>query len=130
MTIRFDNRAAIVTGAGAGLGRAHALLLAERGAKVVVNDLGGAVDGRGGAQSAADGVVAEIKARGGTAVANYDSVASPEGAKRIVKAATDAFGRLDIWSTMPASCATRASARWSPPISRRCCKCICSAPTT
>jgi NAD(P)-dependent dehydrogenase (short-subunit alcohol dehydrogenase family) len=96
MTIRFDKRAAIVTGAGAGLGRAHALLLAERGAKVVVNDLGGAVDGRGGAQAAADGVVAEIKARGGTAVANYDSVASPEGAKRIVKAATDAFGRLDI----------------------------------
>ena len=96
MTIRFDNRVAIVTGAGAGLGRAHALLLAERGAKVVVNDLGGAVDGRGGAHAAADTVVAEIKKRGGTAVANYDSVATPEGAKRIVKTATDAFGRLDI----------------------------------
>ena len=96
MTIRFDNRVAIVTGAGNGLGRAHALLLASRGAKVVVNDPGGARDGRGGDQAAADKVVAEIKAAGGQAVPNYDSVADKEGAKNIVKTATDAFGTLDI----------------------------------
>ena len=96
MTIRFDNRVAIVTGAGNGLGRAHALLLASRGAKVVVNDPGGARDGRGGDQAAADKVVAEIKAAGGRAVPNYDSVADKEGAKNIVKTAVDAFGTLDI----------------------------------
>ena len=72
MTIRFDDRVAIVTGAGAGLGRSHAMLLASRGAKVVVNDPGGAVDGRGGQHAVADKVVAEIKAAGGQAVANYD----------------------------------------------------------
>ena len=96
MNIRFDNRVAIVTGAGAGLGRCHALLLAERGAKVVVNDPGGAVDGRGGAHAAADRVVEEIKAKGGEAVANYDSVAEEAAAARIVKTATDTWGRLDI----------------------------------
>jgi NAD(P)-dependent dehydrogenase (short-subunit alcohol dehydrogenase family) len=96
MTIRFDNRVAIVTGAGNGLGRAHALLLASRGAKVVVNDPGGARDGRGDSHAAADKVVAEIKAAGGQAVANYDSVADKAGAINIVKTATDAFGTLDI----------------------------------
>ena len=73
MSIRFDHRVAIVTGAGAGLGRCHALLLAARGAKVVVNDPGGAVDGRGGAHAAADQVVAEITQAGGEAVASYDA---------------------------------------------------------
>jgi NAD(P)-dependent dehydrogenase (short-subunit alcohol dehydrogenase family) len=96
MTIRFDNRVAIVTGAGNGLGRAHALLLASRGAKVVVNDPGGARDGRGGDHAAADKVVAEIKAAGGHAVPNYDSVADKAGAKNIVQSAVDAFGTLDI----------------------------------
>jgi NAD(P)-dependent dehydrogenase (short-subunit alcohol dehydrogenase family) len=96
MTIRFDNRVAIVTGAGNGLGRAHALLLASRGAKVVVNDPGGARDGRGGDHAAADKVVAEIKAAGGQAVPNYDSVADKAGAKNIVQSAVDAFGTLDI----------------------------------
>src|SRR4051812_49349605 len=101
MTIRFDDRVAVVTGAGNGLGRAHALLLAGRGAKVVVNDPGGAVDGRpvsngAGGHAAADKVVAEIKAEGGVAVPNYDSVADPKGAANIVKTAVDAFGTVDI----------------------------------
>ena len=96
MTIRFDNRVAIVTGAGNGLGRAHALLLASRGAKLVVNDPGGAVDGKGGDHAAADKVVAEIKAAGGVAVPNYDSVADPKSAANIVKTAVDAFGTVDI----------------------------------
>jgi len=96
MTIRFDDRVAIVTGAGAGLGRSHAMLLASRGAKVVVNDPGGAVDGGGGAHSAADQVVAAIKAAGGEAVASYDSVADAKSAQNIVDTAMNAFGRLDI----------------------------------
>jgi 3-hydroxy-3-methylglutaryl CoA synthase/NAD(P)-dependent dehydrogenase (short-subunit alcohol dehydrogenase family)/putative sterol carrier protein len=95
--IRFDNQVAIVTGAGAGLGRGYALELAKRGAKVVVNDLGGARDGSGdGSTSPADEVVEEIKALGGEAVANYDSVATPEGGQAIVDAAVDAFDRVDI----------------------------------
>src|SRR3970040_2261383 len=96
MTIRYDNRVAVVTGAGNGLGRSHALLLAARGAKVVVNDLGGSVEGRGGSPYAADAVVAEIKAAGGQAVANYDSVTTPEGGKAIIQTGYDAFGRVDI----------------------------------
>ena len=92
-TLRFDGRVAIVTGAGGGLGRSHALLLASRGAKVVVNDLGGSFTGEGKSASAADKVVAEIKAAGGEAVANYDSV---EDGDKIVKTAIDAFGRIDI----------------------------------
>ncbi len=91
--LRFDGRVAIVTGAGGGLGRSHALLLAARGAKVVVNDLGGSFTGEGKSSSAADKVVAEIKEAGGQAVANYDSV---EDGDKIVKTAIDAFGRLDI----------------------------------
>ncbi|MCW5747370.1 MAG: SDR family oxidoreductase [Alphaproteobacteria bacterium] len=94
--MRFDNRVAIVTGAGNGLGRAHALLLGSRGAKVVVNDPGGARDGRGGDHAVADKVVAEIKAAGGQAVANYDSVAEQPAAANIVKTAIDAFGTVDI----------------------------------
>jgi 3-hydroxyacyl-CoA dehydrogenase/3a,7a,12a-trihydroxy-5b-cholest-24-enoyl-CoA hydratase len=94
--IRLDNRVAIVTGAGGGLGRSHALLLASRGAKVVVNDLGGSVDGSGGSTKAADKVVDEIKAAGGQAVANYDGVDTAEGAAKIVATAKEAFGKLDI----------------------------------
>jgi NAD(P)-dependent dehydrogenase (short-subunit alcohol dehydrogenase family) len=96
MTIRFDDRVAIVTGAGAGLGRSHAMLLASRGAKVVVNDPGGAVDGRGGEHAVADKVVAEIKAAGGQAVANHDSVADMQSAQRIVDTAMNTWGRCDI----------------------------------
>src|SRR6185312_7107537 len=91
--LRFDNRVAIVTGAGNGLGRSHALLLASRGAKVVVNDLGGGHTGDGKSSTAADKVVEEIKAAGGQAVANYDSV---EDGTKIVQSALDAFGRIDI----------------------------------
>jgi len=95
--IRLDGQVAIVTGAGAGLGRAYALDLARRGARVVVNDLGGARDGTGvGASKAADAVVAEIKETGGEAVPNYDSVASPDGAAGIVQTAIDTWGRVDI----------------------------------
>ncbi len=95
--IRFDGRVAIVTGAGAGLGRTYALDLARRGAAVVVNDLGGARDGSGGGSSSpADQVVAEIQAAGGRAVANYDNVATAEGGAGIVKTAVETFGRIDI----------------------------------
>src|SRR5579885_1927314 len=96
MTIRLDNRVAIVTGAGTGLGRCHAMLLASRGAKVVVNDPGGAVDGRGGTQSVADSVVEEIKSAGGEAVASYDSVAEFSSAQRIIDLAISTWGRVDI----------------------------------
>lgn len=96
MTFRFDNRVALVTGAGAGLGRSYALLLASRGARIVVNDPGGSTDGKGGSNAVADKVVEEIKAAGGTAVANYDSVADREGAARMVRTAIDTFGKLDV----------------------------------
>ena len=94
--IRFDGRVAVVTGAGNGLGRSHARFLAARGAKVVVNDLGGSVAGTGGSPAAADGVVEEIRAAGGEAVANYDSVASQAGGRRIIQTALDAFGTVDV----------------------------------
>src|SRR5437763_12846328 len=92
----FDGKVAIITGAGGGLGRSHALELAKRGALIVVNDLGGSVDGTGGSETAAQKVVDEIKAAGGEAVANYDSVATPEGGANIVKTAVDSFGKVDI----------------------------------
>ncbi len=91
--LRFDDKVAIVTGAGQGLGRAHATLLAARGAKVVVNDLGGSATGEGKSGKVADQVVAQIEEAGGEAVANYDSV---EDGKKIVEQALDAFGRIDI----------------------------------
>ncbi len=96
MTIRFDDRVAIVTGAGQGLGRSHALALAARGARVVVNDLGGGVDGAGRDNAPAAVVVEEIRAGGGEAVASCDSVGERDGAARIVEAAVDAFGTVDI----------------------------------
>ncbi|MGW6421562.1 SDR family NAD(P)-dependent oxidoreductase [Nocardia sp. NPDC055053] len=96
MTLRFDDRVAVITGAGRGLGRAYALLLAERGAKVVVNDLGSSVRGDTVEDDPAAEVVAEIRAAGGEAVACGESVATPEGGRAIVDAALSAFGRLDI----------------------------------
>jgi NAD(P)-dependent dehydrogenase (short-subunit alcohol dehydrogenase family) len=92
----FDGKVAIITGAGGGLGRQHALLLASRGALVVINDLGGAVDGTGSDKGAAERVVDEIKAAGGEAVADTNSVATPEGGKAIVQTALDAYGKVDI----------------------------------
>jgi len=94
--IRFDGKVAIVTGAGGGLGRQHALELARRGAKVVVNDLGGSMDGAGGGSDAANKVVEEIKALGGEAIANGSSVTDDAGVARMVKDAMDAWGRIDI----------------------------------
>ena len=94
--LAFDGRVALVTGAGAGHGRSHALLLASRGAKVVVNDLGGSAHGGGRSSAAADAVVAEIKAAGGEAFANGASVSDDAGVEHLVKQTMDAWGRVDI----------------------------------
>jgi NAD(P)-dependent dehydrogenase (short-subunit alcohol dehydrogenase family) len=94
--IRFDGKVAIVTGAGGGLGRQHALELARRGAKVVVNDLGGTMDGSGGSSEAAQRVVAEIEAAGGEAIANGSSVTDNAGVARMVADAMERWGRIDI----------------------------------
>jgi NAD(P)-dependent dehydrogenase (short-subunit alcohol dehydrogenase family) len=91
-----DGKVIVVTGAGGGLGREHALAMAKEGGKIIVNDLGGARDGTGGGTAMADSVVEEIKAAGGEAVANYDSVATVEGGNNIVQSAVDAYGQLDI----------------------------------
>src|ERR1700704_6249617 len=92
----FDGKVAIITGAGGGLGRQHALLLASRGAQVVINDLGGSVTGEGGSQGPAQTTAKEIEALGGVAVPDTNSVATPEGGEAIVQTALDAFGRVDI----------------------------------
>ena len=96
MTVSFADQVAIVTGAGGGLGRCHALELARRGAKVVVNDLGGAMDGSGGSSAAAEAVVAEIAATGGDALANGGSVSDRAGAQSMVDDAMNAWGRVDV----------------------------------
>ena len=94
--LRFDNRVAVITGAGRGLGRAYALLLASRGAKVVINDSGVSLKGQGHDEGPANEVVREIKAAGGEAVACTESVATAEGGKAIIQAAIDHYGRIDI----------------------------------
>jgi NAD(P)-dependent dehydrogenase (short-subunit alcohol dehydrogenase family) len=96
MAISFKDKVAIVTGAGGGLGRAHALHLAKLGAKMVINDLGGSLDGSGGNSEAAEKVVAEIKAAGGQAIANGASVSDDAGVAHLVKQTMDAFGRIDV----------------------------------
>ncbi|MET0143275.1 MAG: SDR family NAD(P)-dependent oxidoreductase [Ilumatobacteraceae bacterium] len=94
--LTFDGKVVVVTGAGNGVGRAHALEFARRGARVVVNDLGGSTDGRGGDDAAARKVVAEIAAAGGEATPNFDSVATPAGGDAIIQTALDTFGRIDV----------------------------------
>ena len=96
MTIKFDDKVVIVTGAGGGLGKSHALEFARRGAKVVVNDLGGSVDGSGGASDAANAVVEEIKAKGGEAIANGASVADQSGVQNMVDEVMSKWGRIDV----------------------------------
>ena len=96
MPIRFDDRVAIVTGAGTGLGRAHAMGLAERGAKVLANDLGGALDGSGGSATAAESVVAEIENAGGTAISSDADVTDPDAVEAMVADVVQRFGRVDI----------------------------------
>lgn len=91
-----EGRVAVVTGSGGGIGRAHAMLMAKHGAKVVVNDIGTATDGSGTSHSMADSVVKEIKAAGGIAVASYDSVAEEKSAEAIIQTAIDNFGKIDI----------------------------------
>ena len=93
--LRFDGRVAVITGAGRGLGRAHALLLASKGAKVVINDPGGSIKGDGIDAGPAADVVEEIRAAGGEAIANTDSVAHPSGGEAIIRSAIDAWGRVD-----------------------------------
>ncbi|MDE2597895.1 MAG: SDR family NAD(P)-dependent oxidoreductase, partial [Sphingomonadales bacterium] len=94
--LRFDGRVAVITGGGRGLGRAYALLLAERGCKVVVNDPGSAIKGDGTDAGPAEQVVAEIRALGGEAIADTNTVATPEGGAAIVQSAIDKWGRIDI----------------------------------
>ena len=96
MTIKFDDKVVIVTGAGGGLGKSHALEFARRGAKVVVNDLGGSVDGSGGASDAANAVVEEIKAEGGEAIANGASVADQSGVQNMIDEVMTKWGRIDV----------------------------------
>jgi NAD(P)-dependent dehydrogenase (short-subunit alcohol dehydrogenase family) len=96
MPITFDGRVAVVTGAGGGLGREYALEFGRRGARVVVNDLGGAVDGTGSSNSAADVVVEEIRGNGGEAIPNYDSVSTREGGAAVIQCALDTFGTVDV----------------------------------
>ncbi len=96
MSLDFTDKVVIVTGAGGGLGRSHALDFARRGAKVVVNDLGGSMDGSGGSSDAAEAVVAEIKAAGGEAIANGSSVTDDAGVDNMIKQTMDAYGRIDV----------------------------------
>ncbi|MXY47249.1 MAG: SDR family NAD(P)-dependent oxidoreductase, partial [Chloroflexi bacterium] len=93
---RLEGKTAVVTGAGRGIGRATALLLAEEGASVVVNDLGCDVDGSGSSQAPADGTVAAIQEAGGNAVANYDNVAEMDGGESLIRAAVENFGQVDV----------------------------------
>lgn len=106
-----QDKVVIVTGAGGGLGRSYARFLADNGALVVVNDLGGARDGSGSGTNMADAVVEEIRSHGGRAVADYSSVATREGAEDIVATAIEHFGAVTVWSATRESCVTERSTR-------------------
>jgi len=108
-----EGKVAVVTGAGRGLGRNHALLLAQEGAKVVVNDLGAELDGTGKSSDPADNVVKEIKDAGGEAVANYESVADFQGAKRIIDCAVDNFGKLELFQPWHIAKSIDIGRRWT-----------------
>ena len=114
MSIRFDNRVAIVTGAGRGVGRAYALMLAERGARVVVNDLGGTGDGTGESHDPAREVVERIRESGGSAVADFNSVAEVESARRIVQTALEQYGTVDILVNNAGILRDKSFAKMSP----------------
>jgi len=94
--LRFDDRVVVITGAGGGLGRSHALMFASRGARIVVNDRGAALDGSGGTSAAAEAVVAEIEAAGGIALADASDISSPEGGAAVIAKAVEAYGRIDV----------------------------------
>ena len=125
--LRFDDRVAIVTGAGRGIGRAHAHLLASRGAQVVVADLGCAMDGTGSSPDPADKVVGEIEANGGVAVASHATVADEGGAASIVASALKAFGRIDVLINNAGIFAPRRSMPSQSRSSTRCSTCTSSA---
>jgi NAD(P)-dependent dehydrogenase (short-subunit alcohol dehydrogenase family) len=127
MTIRFDGRVAIVTGAGNGLGRAHALGLAARGAKVVVNDLGARRDGTGGSSEAAEKVVEEIKAQGGEAIANGANVSDLVAVQDMVDQTIAKWGRVDILVNNAGILRDKSFAKSSLPLSAPCSTCICGA---
>ena len=116
MTIRFDGRVAIVTGAGNGLGRVHALGLASRGAKVVVNDFGGARDGTGGSLTAAEAVVEEVRKAGGVAMADGADVSNLEQVQAMVDGATREWAASISCAPMPVFCVTSPLPRWKPSI--------------
>ena len=128
--IRFDDRVVVVTGAGNGLGRSHALELASRGALVVVNDYGGATDGTGGGRRAADFVADEIVTAAGREVASYDSVRQDAGCRNIAALALVAGGRHDAVIHNPASRGTRRSAAWTTSTGSRSSKPTSSAAST
>jgi NAD(P)-dependent dehydrogenase (short-subunit alcohol dehydrogenase family) len=116
---RFDGRVAIVTGAGRGIGRAHARLLAARGARVVVNDLGGSMEGEGSDAGPAADAVDELVAAGGTAIADTSDISTPEGGEAVVNAALERFGRIDVIVNSTSRCTSAARstphARHGPP---------------
>jgi NAD(P)-dependent dehydrogenase (short-subunit alcohol dehydrogenase family) len=128
MSLDFTDKVVIVTGAGGGLGKSHALDFARRGAKVVVNDLGGSMDGSGGSSEAAEAVVAEIKAAGGEAIANGSSVTDDAGVDNMIAQTMDAlWPALMCWSIMPVCCAIKVSPKWKSVTSPLWSMCTCSA---
>jgi len=128
--LRFDGRVAVVTGAGGGLGREHALLLAARGAQVVVNDAGGVLDGTGASEGPARATAEEILALGGAAVPDTNSVATPEGGAAIVDTALDAFGRLDVVVNNAGILRDKTFQNMTPDQLEPCSTCTCGAPST